>query len=216
VPVLILERFETVDAGDRKSFKARGKGVTLFEGFQFDLDSGQVVPDRAGGDIIFAALGAKEPRLSALGSSRLYTLLQPLPPSSTVAGRPSSGRAILPGDFSGRFDLLADGQWSGSLDLAVDADGAVSGSFRSDKNGTAYPVTGKAGDSAPQRIRFDIKFPRAQQSYEGLIWSEGKNVIAGTLSMLDHPYSFVAVREGTSLSFGPNHVAPREPKKNGK
>ena len=212
VPVLILERFETVDAGDRKSFKARGKGVTLFDGFQFDLDTGQVVPDRAGGDIVFAALGAKEPRLSALSSSRLYTLVKPLPPPSPSAGGPSSGRAILPGDFSGRFDLHADGQWSGRLDLAVDSLGAVSGSFRSDKNGVASPVTGKAGDGAPRRIRFDIKFPRAQQSYEGLIWTEGKNVIAGTLSMLDQPYSFVAIRQGTSLSPRSIGLAPAETK----
>jgi hypothetical protein len=135
-----------------------------------------------------------------------------LPSRSPSAGRPSSGRAILPGDFGGRFNLHADGQWSGRLDMVVDADGAVTGSFRSDKNGTAYPVTGKAGDAAPRRIRFDIQFPRAKQSYEGLIWSEGKNVIAGTLSMLDQPYSFVAVREGTSLLSWPIAPTPAEAK----
>ena len=91
VPVLILERFETIDAGDRKSFKAHGKGITLFDGFQFDLDSGQVVPDRAGGDIRFATAGAEEPRLSAIGESRLYTLEKPLPPNS--APRPAGPRA---------------------------------------------------------------------------------------------------------------------------
>ena len=115
-----------------------------------------------------------------------------------VAGRPSAGRAILPGDFSGRFDLVADGQWSGRLELAVDALGAVTGFFRSDKNGTSYPVKGTAGEGAAQRIRFEVRFPRASQSYDGLIWSEGKNVIAGTVTMLDHMYSFVAIREGAS------------------
>jgi hypothetical protein len=208
VPVLILERFETIDALDRRSFKARGKGVILFEGFQFDLDSGQVVPERMGADIVFSAQGASEPGLRAVGASRLFTLSKPLPPSPTVAGRPSSGRAILPGDFSGRFDLLADGQWSGRLDLEVDASGAVNGSFRSEKNGTAYPVTGTAGDGGARRIRFEVKFPRARQAYDGLIWSEGKNVIAGTVSMLDQPYSFIAVREGTSLRFAPGGQAP--------
>ena len=53
VPVLILERFETIDAGDRRSFKARGKELMLFDGFQFDLDAGQVVPEGLGGDIVF-------------------------------------------------------------------------------------------------------------------------------------------------------------------
>ena len=48
VPVLVMERFETIDAGDRRSFKARGKELTLFDGFQFDLDAGQVVPEGLG------------------------------------------------------------------------------------------------------------------------------------------------------------------------
>ena len=55
VPVLVIERFETIDAGDRRSFKARGKDLTLFDGFQFDLDAGQVVPAGLGGDIVFVS-----------------------------------------------------------------------------------------------------------------------------------------------------------------
>jgi len=200
VPVLVLERFETIDAGDRRSFKARGKGVTLFEGFQFDLDTGQVVPEGLGGDILVATGGAEGPRLAATGQNRLYTLEKPMPPPSPVPGRPSSGRTILPGDFAGRYDLVANGQWSGTLDLAVDAAGSVSGFFRSDRNGTASPVTGKVAQDVPQKVSFTVQFPGgARQFYEGLLWSEGKNVIAGTLSMLDHPYSFVAIREGASL-----------------
>jgi hypothetical protein len=216
VPVIILERFETIDSLDRRSFKARGKGITLFEGLQYDLDTGQVVPDRMGGDIVCDAQGAAEPGLKAVGPSRLFTLQKPLPRASAIAGQPSSGRAILLGDFNGRFDLMADGQWSGRLDLSVDSDGTVSGSFRSEKNGSAYPVTGKAGDGAPQRIRFLVRFPRSQQEYDGLIWSEGKNVIAGKVSMLDHDYSFVAIREGASLWPGATMFAPAAPNQNGK
>ena len=161
VPVLILERFETIDAGDRKSFKARGKGVTLFDGFQFDLDSGQVVPDRAGGDVRFTAQGPSEPRLTALGASRLYVLEKPVAQAAPEAGRPSGGRTVLPGDFNGRFDLVADGQWSGRLELTVDAAGAVSGFFRSEKNGSSYPVIGKAGDAALRgsASTFDFRAP---------------------------------------------------------
>ncbi|MFI5454995.1 MAG: ExbD/TolR family protein [Isosphaerales bacterium] len=214
VPVLILDRFETIDAGDRRSYKARGKGVTLFEGFQFDLDTGQVVPEGFGGDIQVAAGKAEGPRLAALGRNRLYTLDKPLPAPSPVVARPSSGRTVQPGDFAGRYDLIANGQWSGSLDLAVDAAGSVSGYFRSDRNGTASPVTGKVAAEVPQKVSFTVQFPGgARQFYEGLLWSEGKDVIAGTLSMLDHPYSFVAIREGASLTndaidFSPGPAAP--------
>ena len=201
VPVVILDRFETIDGGDRRSFKARGKGVTLFEGFQFDLDTGQVVPDGFGGDIQVASGGAEGPRLAALGDNRLYTLEKPLPPLSSAPRRPSNGPPVLPADFAGRYYLVANGQWSGSLDLAVGTAGSVSGTFRSDRNGSAYPVMGKVAPDVPQKVSFMIRFPGgAQQFYEGLLWIENKNGIAGTVSMLDRPYSFVAIRDGASLA----------------
>ena len=94
---------------------------------------------------------------------------------------------------------MANGQWSGTLVLAIDPAGTVTGHFRSDRNGSAYPVTGKVAAEVPQKIDFSVQFPRARQSYAGFLWTEGKNAIAGSVSMLDHPYSFIAVREGTSL-----------------
>jgi hypothetical protein len=200
VPVLIVERFATLDAGDRKSFKARGRDVTIFAGFSFDLDTGQVVPEGFGGDIQLAGKGQEASRLSATGPGRFYTLEKPWPAPAPAPGQPSSGRAVLPADFSGRYYLIANGQWSGKLELAVDAAGAVSGTFRSDRVGTAYPITGKVAPDVPEKIAFSIRFPRGtQQFYDGLLWSEGKNTIAGTLSMLEHPYSFIAIREGSSL-----------------
>ena len=55
VPVVVVDRFETIDAGDRMPFKARGRDLMMFEGFQVDLDSGQVVPEGFGGDIRLVA-----------------------------------------------------------------------------------------------------------------------------------------------------------------
>ena len=199
VPVLILERFETIAAADRRSFKARGKELTLFDGFQFDLDAGQVVPEGLGGDVVFLSNAPAGPRLAALNECRVYTLDKPLPPLVANPGQPSVGRNVVAGDFSGRYNLMANGQWSGTLSLVIDAAGAVTGNFRSDRNGSAYPVTGKVSAEVPQKIDFSIQFPRARQTYEGFLWIEGKNAIAGTVSMLDHPYGFIAVREGTSL-----------------
>ena len=79
------------------------------------------------------------------------------------------------------------------------ADGAVSGRFRSDRNGSVYPVTGRIPADLTRRIEFEIKFPRTRQVFDGLLWTEEKNVFAGTVQILEHPYSFVAVREGASL-----------------
>jgi hypothetical protein len=199
VPVLIIERFETIDAGDRRSAKAGGKELTLFDGFRFDLDAGQVVPEGLGGDVVFLTNAPEGPRLKVLDQARLYTLEKPPAMPASSPGRPSAGRAILPGDFSGRYRLMANGQWSGSLVLEVDAGGAVTGHFRSDRNGTVSSVTGKVAADLPQKIEFAIQFPRARQSYEGFLWVEGKNAIAGSVAMLERPYGFIAVRDGTSL-----------------
>lgn len=198
-PVLIVERFETIDASDRRSSKSRGKELTLFDGFRFDLDAGQVVPDGLGGDIVFLANAPEGPRLATLAESRLYTLEKPPNLPDLGAGKPSVGRAILPGDFSGRYVLMANGQWSGTLVLEVDAAGAVSGRFRSDRNGTVSNVTGKVAGDLPQKIEFTIQFPRSRQAYEGFLWTEGKNAISGSVVMLERQYGFIAVREGTSI-----------------
>jgi biopolymer transport protein ExbD len=200
-PVLILDRFETIDGGDRISWKARGRDTVLFGGFAFDLDTGQVVPEGFGGDIgLKAGGGADGPELTALGTNKLYTLEKPLPPAPVSPGHPSTGRAVLPTDFSGRYSLMANGQMSGTLDLSIDPDGMVSGQFRSDRKGSVYPVTGKVAADLSRKIEFTIQFPRSQQLYEGLLWTQDKNAFAGTVQILDHPYSFFAVREGAALA----------------
>ncbi len=199
-PVLIVDRFETIDAGDRISWKARGREIILFEGFQFDLDSGQVVPEGFGGDIRLSISEADGLELSAVGANKLYTFEKPLPVAPTSPGRPSTGRAVLPTDFNGRYSLMANGQMSGTLDLSVDPNGMVSGQFRSDRNGAVYPMTGKVAADLSRKIEFTIQFPRSQQVYEGLLWTEGKNAFAGTVQILDHPFSFFAIREGAQLA----------------
>lgn len=209
IPVLLLERFETVDAGDRRSFRARGRDVMLFDGFQYDLDTGCVVPEGLGGDIVFRAGGADGPQLAAARAASLITFEQPIPSPAAEAGKPSSGRAVQPTDFAGRYYLVANGQWSGALEIAVDADGSVTGHFRSDKNGSSYSVAGAVSPDVPHKLQFSIQFPRAKQTYDGLLWTEGKSAIAGTVSMLDREYGFVAVREGSSLAHDAFDLAPR-------
>jgi biopolymer transport protein ExbD len=197
--VINLERFETVDSGDRVSWKARGRDVLLFDGFEFDLDTGQVVPPGFGGDIRYSSRGEGGPELTALGQNGLYPIDKPLPVPPSEPGRPSPGPAVGPADFQGRYTLIANGQTSGALEIAVDAAGAVTGRFRSDRNGAVYPVSGSIAADLPRRIEFEIKFPRTRQVFDGLLWTEEKNVFAGTVQILEHPYSFVAVREGAAL-----------------
>ena len=198
-PVLILDRFETIDRGDRFTRKARGRDLILFDGFEFDLDTGQVVPVGFGGDIAYTSRGDGGPALAAIGKNRLYAIDRPLTIPGSGAGRPSPGPAVVPSDFNGRYTLISNGQMSGALELAVADDTAVSGRFRSDRNGSIYPVTGKVAADLPRRIGFEIQFPRSKQAFEGYLWTEDKNVFAGIVQIQEHPYSFLAVREGAPL-----------------
>jgi hypothetical protein len=206
--VLLIERFDTFDAGNINTRLARGKDVILFDGFQIDLDGGQIVPEGQGGDIQFLTKGEAGPRLTALGKAKLYTFTKPLVSKEPGAGRPSIGRGVLPSDFNGRYRLFANGQWSGTMDLKVDDDGVASGRFRSDLNGASYPVTGKVAADVPHKIAFAIKFPRTHQDYDGLLWTEGKGAMAGTLIMNDRAYGFFALREGGEFAPAGEDIGP--------
>jgi hypothetical protein len=208
VPVLVLERFDTFDAGNLAARLARGKDVILFDGFQIDLDTGQVVPEDQGGDLRFQVHAEGGPKLAAVARARLYTLSRAPLVEPARGARLSIGRTVLPGDFAGRYRLFANGQWSGTLDLKVDPQGAVSGRFRSDLNGSAYPLAGQVAPDVPHRVTFRVKFPRTQQDYEGYLWTEGKGALAGTLTMLDHAYGFFAIREGGRIAPEGEDVGP--------
>ncbi|MDR3639285.1 MAG: biopolymer transporter ExbD [Isosphaeraceae bacterium] len=209
-PVLVLERFDTFDASNRSSRLVHGKDLILFDGFHFDLDSGQVVPEGQGGDLQFLVKGEGGPRLVPVGNAVVYTLAKPPAGAAQGAPRPSPGRLVVPTDFNGRYRLFANGQWSGTLDLSVAEDKTVTGRFRSDLNGASYPIEGQVGTESAQKIAFRIKFPRAHQDYEGLLWTEGKGAMAGTLTMLDRAYGFFAVREGARYAPEGEDLGPLE------
>jgi hypothetical protein len=197
VPILVIERFATfeADGGSSPDRLASGRAVLLFEGFRFDLDSGQVVPEGQGGDLRLVGSAEGGPALEAVEGASMLTLSSRPEFPSAPPGEPSPGRSILPGDYAGRFRLFADGSLSGTLELAVE-DRAVSGRFRSDQTGSTYEVGGEV-DAGPEPIvRFSVQFPRSRQEYSGHLFSEGKGAMAGTLILLDRERPFFAVREG--------------------
>ncbi len=182
VPILVLERFDTFEAGPATSILARGRDLVLFDGFRFDLDTGQVVPEGQGGDLQFQ--GAEKPsdqKLIATGGAKLFTLKASPLGDQAGPGQPSRGRNVVPTDFAGRYRLVANGQWTGTLELEVGPDGVVNGRFRSDQTGSSYRVTGQAGEESANFVRFSVIFPRSRQEYEGRLFTEGKGAIAGTI-----------------------------------
>src|SRR5262249_60888076 len=101
--------------------------------------------------------------------------------------------------LDGRYRLLADGRWAGLLELKVGGDRVLTGRFRSESLGTSYPVQGEVSAEPPNKVEFTVKFPRAEQAYEGYLWSDGKWALAGTFRMQGRSYGFFAVREGVTL-----------------
>lgn len=198
VPVFVLERFDTFEPGRSGSRLAKGASLLLFDGFQVDLDSGQIVPEGQGGDLVFRKGGKEGPWIEAVGGAELYSPKARVTPASAASG-PSPGRAVLPADFSGRFRLYSDGRWSGLLELEVAPDRQVTGRFRSEANGTSYPVTGEVKLDPPNKLLFKVKFPRTEQDYDALLWTEGKHAFSGTFAMGEKSFGFCAVREGSTL-----------------
>jgi len=197
VPVFVLERFDTFEPGRSGSRLAKGAGVLLFDGFQIDLDGGQIVPAGQGGDLAFRKDGKDGPTLSAVGKAAIVTPTKPVE-AGPAAASPSAGKEIVPTDFAGRYRLNADGRRSGLLELRVGADRIVSGRFRSEANGTAYPVTGQVATDPPHKATFTVKFPRTEHEYEAYLATEGKNSLAGTFTTRGRTFGFFAVREGAT------------------
>lgn len=195
-PVVVLERFDTFESPQAKTRLAGGKGTLLFDGFRFDFDSGQVVPDGHGGDVRFRLTGKEGSGLTTAPGAKLYTLDAPPVFPVQANDRPSPGGRVTVGDFRGSYRLYADARWSGDLSIKVNDKGEVSGEFRSDLNGRSYAVRGISGGDSPGKIVFEIAFPRSKQEYEGYLWTSGKGGFSGTLRFLNQTFGFFAIRKG--------------------
>ncbi len=196
VPIVHIQRFHCLRPGTERGRLAAGKDVYLFDGFQFNLDIGQVVPDGGGGDIEFRRDG-KDGFLLPVGKAKLFRITKPLVAETSEQTGPSAG-PVVPEDFAGNFRLLANGKWSGRLIIHVTKSSEVVGSYVSDQTGADYPVKGFVARPA-HHIKFNIELPMAKQEFDGHLWTQGKNVFAGTMTLLENQFGFVAVREETEL-----------------
>lgn len=193
VPMLLIERFVTYKDREERTVVASGKRVALFAGFRFSLDLGQVVPEELGGDLRFVADGAKV-YAQPVGKAKLYLLTRAL-----ADVRPKKGPKVVVGPtfepryFNGTYKLHDDGRRTGTLTLAVAGDGSVTGSYYSDKDGRKYPVKGKIG-TPTHCIQFTIQLPRAEQTFQGCLFTGNAGAIAGTSRLLDREAGFYATR----------------------
>jgi hypothetical protein len=193
VPTLLIDRYVTYKEGEERTLLATGKNLALFPGFRISLDMGQVVPEALGGDLRFIVDGDKS-FVELVGKAKLYLLTKALPEATPKkTGKVVIGEKFEPRYFNGKYKLSDDGRRSGELVLKVDDDGAVTGAYYSDKDGQKYEVRGKVG-TPDYSIQFTVQFPRAEQSFQGWLFTGDGKHMAGTSRMNEREAGFYATR----------------------
>jgi hypothetical protein len=193
VPTLYIDRYVAYKEGEERTIAASGKKLALFPGFRVSFDMGQVVPEELGGDLRFVVDGDKS-WAEPVGKAKLYVLTKALPEAT-----PNKPEKVVIGDkfdpkyFNGKFKLYDDGRRSGELVLKVDDDGSVTGSYYSDKDGAKYDVRGKVG-MPDYAIHFTVQFPRAEQTFQGFLFTGDGKHLAGTSTMNEREAGFYATR----------------------
>jgi len=193
IPMVSLERFVTFKEGEVRAVQAAGQNVNLYPGFRFSLDLGQVVPEDIGGDLRFVVDSGKA-FLEPLGKAKAYLVTKPLPEAV-----PPRSEKVVVGDkfeakyFNGTYQLRDDGRRSGKLTLKVNEDGGVTGTYASDKDGSAYDVRGRVG--VPNHsVEFTVQFPRSEQTFKGWLFTADARAITGSSRLGDREAGFYAVR----------------------
>jgi hypothetical protein len=192
VPILLIDRFVTFREGDERTVQASSKNVYLFGGFRFNLDIGQVVPDAMSADVRFVAEGGKS-RLEPVGKAKLYLVTKLAALNSEKVAKLVIGETFEARYFNGTFKLYDDGRRSGSLTLKVEEGNAISGAYYSDKDGRKYEVYGRVLTPL-HAVQFTVKFPRAEQSFQGWMFTGDGKAIAGSSKLQERETGFYAVR----------------------
>jgi hypothetical protein len=193
VPILLIERFVTYKEGEERAVQVEGKNVRLFDGFQFNLDIGQVVPASVGGDLLFRfekGKAAAEP----VGKAKMYLLTRPMPEAAPKkSDKVEIGKTFEARFFTGTYKLYDDGRRTGTLRLKVGEKNEVSGAYYSGLDGNKYEVVGKVG-IPPHTITFTIIFPRSRQTFQGYMFTGDGKAIAGSSRLQERDTGFYALR----------------------
>ena len=193
LPIVLVERFTTFREGEERTIQAAGQNVRLFGDFHYNLDIGQVVPAKVGGDLRFVVDGDRS-YLEPVGKAELFIVTKHLPEASPKKlARPNVGEKFEARFFNGVYKIYDDGRRSGTLHLKVGEAGEVEGWYYSDKDGAKYEVGGKVGNPS-HTIDFVVTLPRTIQSYRGMMFTGDGRAIAGTSRLQDRETAFYAVR----------------------
>jgi hypothetical protein len=193
LPMLLIDRYVTFREGEERAVVASGKSVSLFAGFRLNLDLGQIVPEQLGGDLRYVVDGDKT-YVEPLGKAKLYLVTKHL--SEATPPKPEKfviAEPFEPKYFNGTYKLYDDGRRGGQLTLKVEEDGNVTGAYYSDKDGRKYEVHGKVG-TPKHAIQFTVKFPNAEQVFQGYLFTGDGKALTGTSRMAEREAGFYALR----------------------
>ncbi len=194
IPILRIERFVTFREASDRAVLASGRGISLFPGFRFHLDMGQVVPAKLGGDLEVSEPQPRQFVVKPLGKAKMWILTKPMADAAPQKTQKlEAGAKFEPGYFNGTFKLYDDGRRSGVLRLKVNADNDVSGTFVSDQNGREYAVRGAVA-KPNHKIQFVVQLPQTQEEFDGFMFTGDGKAIAGTCKLQEREASFYAVR----------------------
>ena len=196
LPILLIEKYLTIREGTEKAARASGQNVQVYGGSRYHLDLGQIVPEKAGGDLLVEDIEGNPGgiKVKPIGKAKLYLLTKAIP--DVV---PKKSPRLVVGEkfetryFNGKYKLQDDGRRSGTLTLEVNDEGEISGSYYSDKDGQKYDVKGKIG-TPTHALSFVIKFPQVEQQFNGFLFTGNGKVIAGTSKLQDRDTAFFAER----------------------
>ncbi len=192
VPIVVLERYVTYDRDRGDVTLAHGRNVMLFPGYEFDFDIGQIVPADSGGDIKFTP----QRLIAAIDKAKLHPLDgSVLPATPPDKYDPQDHADVRPRDFAGTWRVNADGRWVGTWEIAVDAEGEVSGRYTSEDSKGAFPIRGRITETQIRhRLKFEVEFAAASQQYDMYLWTTDKSTMAGTTTLINRTFGVVAER----------------------
>ncbi len=196
VPMALLERVTTYKPGQERALQAYAATVHLYDEFRFSLDLGQVVPASMTADLHFVN-NADGGYLEPVGSAKLYLVTKHLPGTEAkkATGRSVLGEAFEPGAINGKYQLFDDGRRTATLELAVDAEGNITGGYTSEQSGRKYEVTGKITPTMKHQLTFRVKFPNSTQDFTGYVFTKDASALAGMTKIQGQEFGFYAVRE---------------------
>jgi hypothetical protein len=195
-PVILVERYVTYKEATERTVKAKGDNVQLYADSRLQLDLGQVVPEKLGGDLV--ATDAKNGGslvLKPVNKAKLFVVTKAIPGVvPKKAPKLVLGTKFEPRFFVGSYKLYDDGRRSGQLKLEVNESGEVSGSFYSDLDGAKYEVSGQIGTVVKHSVTFKVKFPATEQTFTGFLFTGNGKAIAGTSKLQEREAGFYAER----------------------